>query len=397
MIIFDKYLQRLKILVFISLCLAFLASCSDLDDPLPPEPVEASRTVLVYMLAASNYLGDKEPDDYDMQDIEEMKQAAAAGDLADGRLIIFHSPTIGDNVLVEITPRGVDTLKIYDSTDVPQSSKRMSEVIDDMKRFAPAADYGLILWGHGSGWIQDGINEKETPVQGYSYGSELYNRRTMNVTTLARTIAGRGFSFLYMDCCYMSSVEVIYQLRNAVPRIVAYPTEVLVFGMPYELNVKHFFTPEPGLAEAARNTFDYYQAQPDYHYRMCTVAVLNTAGMERLAKATRAVYMRNSTGIPAGYVPQKYTDSSVCYFFDFGSYVHALSSDNELIAEFDAALDDVVELELATDRIWGTLDINEHSGLSTFIMKSDADANSSNYWQLDWFADVASVLIKTDN
>ena len=70
MIIFNKYLQRLKMLVSICLCLALLASCSDHDDPLPPEPVEASRTVLVYMLAASNYLGDKEPDDYDMQDIE---------------------------------------------------------------------------------------------------------------------------------------------------------------------------------------------------------------------------------------------------------------------------------------------------------------------------------------
>ena len=55
---------------------------------------------------------------------------------------------------------------------------------------------------------------------------------------------------------------------------------------------------------------------------------------------------------------------------------------------------ETVELELATDRIWNTLAIREHSGLSTFIMDSDADATWLNYSRLDWFDDVASALIR---
>lgn len=370
------------------------ASCrSERDEPTLPKG-EASRTVLVYMLASNNGLGAIAPRDYDIQDIDEMVAAARHGDLGEGRLLVYHSASNGNNVLKEITPEGVDTLKIYSSENLSQSSARLNEVLDDMADIAPAHDYGLILWGHGSGWLQDGIAEEESLIETYSYGSEQNGKWKMNITTLAKAIEGRGFSFLYMDCCYMASVEVIYQLRNAVPRIVAYPTEVLAYGMPYDENVKHFFTPTPGLVEAAQNTFDFYDAMPDYRYRMCTVSVINTSGLERLAAATRAIYQRNRTGIPAGYTPQPYMTSSTCYYHDFGSYVAALDSDSQLLDEYKAALSEVVEFELATGQIWGRLDINEHSGLSTFIMKSDADADRLNYMQLDWFGDVASALIK---
>ena len=56
---------------------------------------------------------------------------------------------------------------------------------------------------------------------------------------------------------------------------------------------------------------------------------------------------------------------------------------------------DVVVFEDATEMLWGQLALNEHSGLSTFIMKNDDDMSVKNYSQLDWFSDVASVLIKS--
>lgn len=382
-------------LALVAIALVVTSCRGERDEPVPPAPKGvASRTVLVYMLASNNGLGAIAPRDYDIQDIDEMIDAARHGDLGDGRLLVYHSASNGNNILKEITPEGIDTLKIYSSESLPQSYGRMKEVFDDMEDMAPARDYGLILWGHGTGWLQDGIAEEDALVETYSYGSEHNGKWKMNITTMARAIEGRGFSFLYMDCCYMASVEVIYQLRNAVPHIVAYPTEVLAYGMPYDENVKHFFTPVPGLVEAARNTFDFYDAMPDYRYRMCTVSVINTSGLERLANATRAIYQRNRTGIPVGYTPQPYMTSSTCYYHDFGSYVAALDSDNQMLDEYKAAMAEVVEFELATKQIWGRLDINEHSGLSTFIMKSDADADKLNYSQLDWFSDVASVLIK---
>lgn len=367
------------------------------DDPEPKiPPVPTGRTVLVYMLASDNGLGYSDPYDYDMQDIREMCTAAKKGDITDGRLIVFHSASNGRQVLKEITSSGaVDTLKIYTTALIPQSDERMSEVLDDMAALAPADDYGLILWGHGTGWLEDGISGEVAgaSVRPYSYGSENGDRRKMNITSLASQLEGRGFSFVYFDCCYMASVEVAYQMRNVAPHIVAYPTEVLAFGMPYDLNVRHFFAREPELEEAARNTFGFYNAMTNPRYRMCTVSVINTAGLERLAVAVRAIYANNTTGIPAGYTPQPYTTSRPCYYYDLGGYISALNADKEQRDEFEAALAGVVEFELATDRIWNTVDIREHSGLSTFIMNNDGDMNSKNYYRLSWFDDVAAVLI----
>ena len=396
-------LQRLYSIPFLLPAVIFFSlaavSCGDKNDepdnPVKPKPEQVSRTVLVYMLSSNNGLGASDPYDYDMQDIREMRKAAAAGDLAGGRLIVFHSSSNGRQILKEINSEGtIDTLKIYDSEIRPQSAARMTEVLDDMNELSPARDYGLILWGHGTGWIEDGLAEDETgDAQTFSYGSENDGKYKMNITTMASVLEGRGFSFIYFDCCYMASVEVMYQLRHAAPRIVAYPTEVLAWGMPYDLNVKHFFAPEPELTEAAQNTFDFYQSMTNPRYRMCTVSVINTAALEDLAAATRAIYINNPTGVPAGYSPQSYTTSRGYYYCDFGGYVGALTADSQQAAAYKAALDDVVELELATDRIWNQLPINGHSGLSTFIMSSDNDAARMNYSRLDWFRDVASALL----
>ncbi len=406
--IYLKYYSKLiaQLLLVVAFSLGATSCRHDKDEPeVPDQPV--GRTVLVYMLSSTNGLGAASPYDYDMQDLKEMRAAAAAGDIKDGRLIVFHSTSNGNQMLKEITHDGsIDTLKIYDSSIRPQTSERMAEVLDDMASLAPAEDYGLVLWGHGTGWIEDGINEYDgSAVHTYSYGSEQNNKWKMNVTTLADVLEGRGFSFVYFDCCYMASVEVIYQLRHVAPQIVAYPTEILAWGMPYDRNVKHFFAAKPELIEAARETFDFYLHIEDNidlsafgvtnpnRYRMCTVSVFDTAGLDRLAAAVRAIYQDNKVGVPSGYSPQSYTLSRNNYYCDLGGYIRALNPDQQKLAEFESALAGVVELELATEKIWGQLPINEHSGFSTFIMSSDYDVTNQNYNRLDWYGDVASALI----
>ena len=391
--------SRLTLTVMAALFAISVSAChDDVNNPDDPAVIgETGRTVLVYMLASNNGLGASRPYDYDIQDIDEMISAAREGDIRNGRLLIFHSSSNGRQILKEITSSGaIDTLKIYDSSIVPQSVERMTEVLDDMASLSPAKDYGLILWGHGTGWIEDGLSEDvRSDVHTYSYGSENGNYQKMNITSMAYALEGRGVSFVYFDCCYMASVEVAYQLRHVTPRLVVYPTEILAYGMPYDQNVKHFFATEPELEAAARNTFDFYYKMTNPRYRMCTVSVINTAGLDRLAEVTRAIFEENSTGVPATSKEiQHYKEYDNNNFYcDFGQYVRLLKADDEKQVEFEAALDDVVILELATEKIWGSLIISEHSGLSTFIMSSDKDASNNNYNRLDWYADVASSLI----
>ena len=382
----------------------FVQSCRhDEDEPIVPKPVEqemTGRTVLVYILSAGSGL-----DSYRVGDMKEMRDAAINGDITDGRLIIFHSSNDGNQVLQEMRSDGtLDTLKVYDPIIRPQTSQRMSEVIVDMKKEAPAKDYGLILWGHGSGWLEDGVNDPANVAQTYSYGGEYNGKYWMNMTSLARILDGVDFSFIYFDCCYMASVEAMYQLRNVTPYIVASSAEVMGWGMPYDRNIKHFFATEPELVEAARNTYDYYQDLGDNHpeltageikrYGYCTLTVINTAGLDKVAAATRSIYEGNTTGLPQNYTPQSFTQSRNLYYCDLGSYVKALSASDDQKIAFDDAMSEAIIAKFSTERIYGTIDVREHSGLTTFIMEKDEDSTVKNYHMLDWYYDVASSLVK---
>lgn len=44
---------------------------------------------------------------------------------------------------------------------------------------------------------------------------------------------------LVFDTCFMSSIEVLYEMRNSFDYIVSSPTEVLATGFPYKKKVSY--------------------------------------------------------------------------------------------------------------------------------------------------------------
>lgn len=366
-----------------------LSSCKH-DEPTPPQPVRVPRTVLVYMVANNN-LGSS---GFDAMDLVEMGTAAGNGHIGSGRLLVYHAPYNKDPMLLEIKAGGRDTLKVYDRSELSVSASRMGLVLDDMETVAPADDYGLVLWSHGTGWIHDGIPGDSRLL---SFGEE--GGKKMNTSTLAEVIAGarQQFSFLYFDCCYMMSIETLYELRNAVPLIAGSATELPSPGMPYNLNVGNFFAqPEADILGAAANTFDNYNALSGQD-RTCTMSVVNTAGIARLAEVSRSIFEACGGGIPAGYTPQRFSYVSVtsCKYFDFLDYMHALCAKagrDDLAEAFDKAFDAVVLYSAATPKLWNAIDLDRHNGISTYILTNENSASTGNYNQLDWYADVASAI-----
>ena len=368
-----------------------LCGCSSQEPDAPPL---TKRTVLVYMVANNASLGGA---GYDALDIEEMKAAAANGDLAGGRLIVYHAGVNAEPQLLDITQAGIVVLKTYDDSQYSVERARLEDVISDTKRYAPAQDYGLVLWSHASGWLQDGITEADE-ASTLSFG---YDRgKKMNVSTLAKALTDKGFSFVYFDCCQMASVEVAYELRHATDLIVASAIELPIEGMPYDKNVKCFFTDTPDLIQAARNTFELYDGQENPENRWCSMSVIDTSEMDALADATRAIYSAlPDMTLPPGYTPQKYQLDGHVYLYDFADYVTSMAEAYGipalLLSEYDEAMHRAVIYKDATPMLYNTLPLTRHSGLSTFIMKSQQEAVTKNYNQLQWFADVASALIKT--
>lgn len=357
------------------------------DNPVTPRP--ASRTVLVYMVASNN-LGTA---GYDSADLREMLQAAGNGDIGTGRLLVYHARYSGQPVLKEVTAGGIDTLKIYSNDLQSVDSRRMLEVFDDVERLSPSDSYGLVLWSHASGWLQDGIEDNnDRLLSPLAFGQD--NGRKMNLTTLGRTLEQHRFDFVYFDCCYMGAVEVAYELQNATRYIVASPSEIPVDGMPYDKNVKCFFEPVPNLVEAARNTFDLYNSKSG-SARTCTISVIDTRGIGRLAELTRQIYSSAALPVPAGYTPQKYMVESRCYHNDLSDYVLSLTADESLQAQWAEALAACVLYENSTPMLWSKLPISTHCGLSTYIFANESESRTKNYHTTSWFRDVASALLPT--
>lgn len=395
---FNKILHTFLIAGALSV---MLSSCGENDEPQPVPPTDESRTVLVYMVANNNLRT------FALQDMLEMQEGVDNGGLGDkGRLLVYHDA--GEPTLIEILPGRVDTLETYLNTRYAVQSERMLQVIDDSRRHAPATDYGLVLWSHGTGWIQNGMEMPGTKsdVPGHdivqSFGDD--RGKKMNVTTLAEVLESRNFSWLYFDCCLMNSAEVAYELRNSVPFIVGSQIELPAEGMPYQLNISPFFASgESDLIGAASNTYGYYRDKAGYY---CAMSVIDTSALDRLAVACRNIFSKATPGYPAGHTLQDLYPTAPNLHFDFGDYIEALcmgadgavpqwpGAENDL-AEFHAALAETVIYEDAIPYVpYGTrlLPLEKHCGLATFVMKDGEDATTNNYNTLSWYTDVASAL-----
>ena len=370
-----------------------MTSCNDKDEPLD-QPTIASRTILVYMVS-NNTLGAY---GYDSNDLAEMVQASLNSDFNGGRLIIYHAPYNNIPTLYEISNGKVTLLKEYDLSALSVDAQRMQEVINDTKRIAPANSYGLILWSHANGWLQTGItNKANTPTDFTNTLNKNYlafgedQGKHMNITSLAQVINDENFDFIYCDCCYMGSIEVAYELRNATPYIIASATEIPADGMPYDYNLPLLFEDTTNFKKVCATTYDLYNCKHSID-RSCTISLIDTQYLEQLAQLTAQIY-KNKEPIPHGFKPQQFTLDANCYFYDFAQYIEAISTNHpQLYEEWENALNDAVIYKASTPYMWNQLKLEYHCGLSTYILKDSTDYTTKGYNQLQWWSDVVCNL-----
>ena len=392
------------ILMILTFGLPFVAcdNSSEPDpEPVPEYPKESARSVLVYMVANNN-LGNSYSH-YDANDLSEMQWAMDSVKGMDGELMVFRAPYNGTPVLLRMrADNAPDTLKFYtDQSFKCLSEEGMKQVINDSREFVHAAEHGLVLWSHGSGWVQDGFEDASGKRRSYGVDGDM----RMNVTSLASVLeSGFDFDWLYFDCCFMNSIEVAYELRNAVPLIIGSATEVPAEGMPYQYNVPEFL--KKGGSDpltAAQNTFKWYDSQVGIN-RTCTMSAIRTSAINKLASAIKAIYIASDGTLPPSYSPQRFENANVssCRYFDLDNYIEALCIDTdgadrfdgatEALAAFRAAMDEAVIYKNATPKLWNVVPLTHHSGLSTYILRNPDSANNKNYNTLSWYADVASEL-----
>lgn len=372
--------------------LIVMTGCSS-DEPSAPKT--AARTILVYMAANNSLTG------YDDLDINEMRTAVRNGALKkSNRLMIYHAPTDGTQTLYEMTSDGsLEIVKQYNTDLSPVMSDRMLEVFTDAKNHAPAYDYGLILWSHSLGWTQNGINDDGPTLTPKSWGND--KGKTMNITTLRNVLSLSRWSWIYFDCCFMGSVEVMYELAPVLDRAVASATEVPLDGMPYDLNLPLLFEPVADLEGAAQNTFDYYNSQSNSSSRTCTISVYDLRKMHELASVTIPIYLESEIVGARDFSNLALETTASPNYYDFGVYVEGLCKVNginpQILEVWKEAYARIVTFHRATPKLWNMISLDGFTGMSTFIMTNSLQQNYKNYDTLSWYKDVAKYLYNKGN
>lgn len=286
---------RTSLIIIISLLTVLLSGCKHTKNEPDPQPVNPDGVTIVYAINKSSLSGNF------MQDTAEMKAAMASVDMSRQRLLVYLTESSSKTGLFELQQIGKKNkvltwrkVKEYDRQQTSTAPAVMKRVISDALAVYPDAEHSLIFWGHGTAWTP-GFSDHETrsdapadvPAQ-HSYGGE-YGKgnewQWAEITDIANAIPDGAFKTIWFDCCYMSSIEVAYQLRNKTQMYVAYPTEVWDEGLNYNEVLPYIMRKNQDLTGGAAEFYSYYNSKSD----AVTVSVMDMNRIEAVAQATRAL------------------------------------------------------------------------------------------------------------
>ncbi|MBQ9231982.1 MAG: hypothetical protein IJ190_12530 [Prevotella sp.] len=273
-----------KILFYIVLVLTCVA-CSSKDDVELRKP--AKRTVMVYVAAENTLSGNAQ------SDINEMIQGVKSISKYDN-LIVFvdragsqESPFIIR--LQDNDKHPADTIKKYNSDFYSSDPDKMKEVLGWIMSQYPADDYGLVLWGHGNGWVimNDSVSTQRAIAVDSGDNRVSDNGLWMNIPSLrvALNALPHPFKFIFADCCNMQNIEVAYELKDVTEYYIASPAGIPGEGAPYQTIIPDLFLYDD--VQMYTKTCDDYNALTDNENGHLPVTAIRTKDLPSLVIATK--------------------------------------------------------------------------------------------------------------
>lgn len=343
----------------ILLCLTVILSgiwqsCDDEEKIMPPISTPTTQTLLMYMPWSGNLTS------FFRINIADMKEAIAEGILEYERVLIFFATSPTQATLSELTYNAAEgsceEIPLKEYLNHPcNTTEGISDILNDVKTFAPADHYSMTIGGHGMGWLPVNASRTSYPkastdastvptyhweVQDYPptryFGGTSSNHQT-DISTLAEAIkrAGIIMEYILFDDCYMSCVEVAYDLRHVTRHLIASTSEVMAYGMPYHPMAEHLL----GNIDYEGISGTFYDFYMDYSTPCGTIATTVTAELDSLATLMREIntrYTWNDTLTTSlqyldGYTPH--------LFFDLGHCAALLCTDSLLLQRFNEQLE----------------------------------------------------------
>ncbi len=387
-----------------------MTACSSNDDafePVQPSPkdhesrsVAQAKTVLVYMAGRNNLAGIVN------NDLNEMKQGSKCLGSNDNLLVFVRRDKTDKLPWLARVKNGVvtDSVSLSDmGITSSDGENRASDpvVMEGVMRYAfshyPAmnGNYGLVLWGHGSGWLmKDEVKRVNSRAFGVDCGDNG-NGLWINIPTMANILKGMPhLKFIMADCCNFMCLEILYELRNVCDYIIGSPAEIPDQGAPYDQIVPDMFADSRFYASIIDK---YYQSMRGY----LPLTAVQTNQMEQLAQATRQTMQTVQSNLSSDYADMTglihyyHTDDDSDFhpeyniFYDAGDFflAHALQ---DVYQQWKQSLDKaVVEHRNATiwstDKPWSmkysdfTVTDQKMHGVSMFVKQNPAKGNYAKW------------------
>lgn len=392
-------------------------SCSNGDSPDGPDvPVTpVGQTVFMFFPWSNSLLSDFR------RTVEDMQTVVAQRSMKDERIMVFMATSEREAVLFELKKQNgrclTDTLRRYN--DRPFTSRQwLTSLFSEVMTLAPASRYGMVVGCHGLAWVpvqgqrnarkrlgsQEKIDEEDNlykeeridkegddlmhfEVQGpvtTRFIGGTYPETQIETTDLADAMADAGLhtEYILFDACYMSSVEVAYELKDVTHYLIASPTEVLSYGFPYITMGKHLLG-TPNYKGIVDSFISFYSS---YNLPYGTVAVTDCTQLDALAAIAQQInaaaaeqLVPNGVQIMDGYSPT--------LFYDLGHLMSLKDAGTVLTAAFAEQLEKTVPYKGHTSQYFTALkdapvDIKHYSGLNTSqgSLNHMADRLSETAW-----------------
>ena len=261
---------------------------------------------MIYM-AADNNLGSGGYDRADLREMMEGSKSVAPNNKLYAFCDFYRSTT--PPFIVEIVNGDTIRRVTFDADTQSSDPATLRKVMEWMTTNASdAEDYGLVLWGHSTGW--EFRQSAASRAYGADYGNNGYTW-WMNIPSMAQVLKGvPRLRYIFADCCIFQCVETAYELRHVTDYIIGSPAEIPNNGAPYNTVVPALFARGDIFYE---DIVDRYFQQKSGGYDL-PLSVIKTSELEQLAAITHAVMQ---TFMPSeGYMQA----DTLVYYFDRNMY-----------------------------------------------------------------------------
>ncbi len=275
------------------------------------------------------------------------------------------------------------------------TSDGIADLLDRVYVKFPSKQYSMTVGCHGTGWVPAGSfatrsvmpGMEESPVTRFLGGTTTDFQ--IEISTFKEGIKKskiNKFEMILFDNCYMANVEVAYELRDVCKRIVAYPTEVMAYGFPYQRCGRYLID---GIDyESVCESFYVFYA--NYEKPCGTISTINCTALDTLARFMKKVNVAAETNRNVNIASLQRMDGyDPTVFVDFSDYVHHITNNSVWLAEFDHLMTVVVPYKRNTPSYYSTLGgqipiaVGKCSGMT--ISEPSEHPAMSSYAQTSWY------------